>query len=153
MTEGQKNRLLATLVGIEQVRAQIARAARDGQSPAQSGRALTPLPQPVWQEIEQALASLSGHAQAIAEQFAGEAVRERQAREPLGATLYWVSFLARRLDEEVIADLSPERMARFGKLSDEARTALDEAIERMHRDLETVRGQIDALRQGRTENK
>jgi len=148
MTEGQKNRLLGTLVGIEQIRGQIARAARDGQSPAQSGRALTPLPPPAWQEIEQALERLYTHAHVVAEAFAGEAVQEREAREPLGATLYWVSFLARRLDEEVIADLSPERMAQFGKLSPEARTALDEAIAQMRGDLEAIREQISALRKG-----
>ncbi len=147
MTEGQKNRLLGTLVALEQIRAQIARAARDGQSPAQSGRSLTPLPQESWREIEASLERVYGHARALAEQFAGDALQDREARDPVGATLYWISFLARRLDEEAIADLSPGRMAQFGKLPEDAAAALEEAMERMRMELASAGKQVEALRQ------
>ena len=148
MTEGQKNRLLGTLVGIEQIRAQIAGAARDGRSPAQSGRALTPLPPDGWEEIERALEHLSDRARALSERFAEEGLREREAREPVGATLYWIAFLLRRLDEEVLDDLSPGRMAQFGKLPEEARTALEEAVAQMRADLAVAQRQVTVLRQG-----
>lgn len=149
MTEGQKNRLLGTLVALEQIRGQITRAGRDGQSPAQSGRALSPLPPERWQEIEAALERVSDQARALAGRFAGEALEEREAREPVGATLYWIAFLLRRLDEEVVADLSPGKMAQFGPLSPEAREALEETAEGMRAEIADLQSRVQALRQGR----
>ena len=148
MTEGQKNRLLGTLQGIDQIRGQIARAAREGQSPAQSGRALTPLPPEAWREMEILLAGIAGHARSVAEQFAGDSLREREAREPVSATLYWLSFLVRRLDEEVIEDLAPGQMSRFGSLTAGEQVALDEARARIRDDLSALRTRIEALRGG-----
>jgi hypothetical protein len=146
MTEGQKNRLLGTLVAVDQIRAQIARAAREGTSPAQSGRALTPLDDASWREIEAALDRVSERARALAGQFAGEALRAREAPEPVGATFYWIAFLLRRLDEEVVADLEPERMARFGALPVEARAALDEAVGQMRAEIGGLQTRVAALR-------
>jgi hypothetical protein len=146
MTEGQKNRLLGTLVAVDQIRAQIARAAREGTSPAQSGRALTPLDDASWREIEAALDRVSERARALVGQFAGEALRAREAPEPVGATFYWIAFLLRRLDEEVVADLEPERMARFGALPVEARAALDEAVGQMRAEIGGLQTRVAALR-------
>lgn len=149
MTDGQKNRLLSTLAAIEQVRGQATRAVRDGQSPAQSGRALTPLPDAACGEIEAGLARIAAEARSVAEQFAGDALREREAREPTSATLYWLAFLLRRLDEEVVADLSPDQMAKFGALAPDSRAILDEATGRMRTEIAALQSRVQALRRER----
>lgn len=149
MTDGQKNSLLGTLTALEQIHTQITRAARDGQSPAGSGRLLTPLPQANWRAFEEGLDRVRGDARDLAERFAGDALREREAREPVGATLYWIAFLLRRLDEEVISDLSPGQMVKFGALPEGERAALVGTVERIRGEIAALRGQVEALRQNK----
>jgi hypothetical protein len=146
MTEGQRNRLLGTLVATDQIRIQIARAAREGLSPAQSGRALTPLDEETWREIEAALDRVSERAGRWPGSSPASTLRAREAPEPVGATFYWIAFLLRRLDEEVVADLEPERMARFGALPVEARAALDEAVGQMRAEIGGLQTRVAALR-------
>ncbi len=104
-----------------------------GRAPGSGGKQLTPLPDALWAEIGPRLTRIQELGQAIARRHAEESMRQEEVRQPLSATLRWMSLLLRHL-EETIEDLDPEVISRkFGPFQEE-----DE--------LERLKAERDAMR-------
>lgn len=115
MTDGHTRRLIATLTAFEELMQQM-EAAANGRSPA-GGQRLTPLPPQRWQAIYEPLERARKRLERTAGHFAVDRITARGRPEPIRATVRWLSLLLIQIESEVVNDLLPARMSRFGPLT------------------------------------
>ncbi|HXG24364.1 MAG TPA: hypothetical protein VNJ09_07415, partial [Chthonomonadales bacterium] len=109
--------------------------------------ALTPLAPQDWEVIEARLSRMQERVRKAIQGFAPEGLEERDTAEGRSTTLYWLSFLLRQMEEEIVDDLSPSNSEpKFGDLEPEERVALSHLVENLRADLGAIRVQIEKLR-------
>lgn len=146
VTDGHCRHLFASLLAIEEASRQMERVGRDGRSPA-SGQALTPLAPQDWEAIKARLAQMQERLRQVCQSLASEGLKERDTAEGQSTTLYWLSFLLRQMEEEIVDDLSPSSTEpKFGNLEPEERAALSHLVDNLRADLGAMRAQIERLR-------
>jgi hypothetical protein len=146
MTDGHRRHLFASLLAVEDLVRQMERVGCEGTSPT-SGQALTPLDQDHWEALAAPLKRLQEGLVEAVQRFAPERLAERGAAEGRSVTFYWLSFLLRQIEEEIVDDLEPARMERkFGALEEGEREALTETMAAWRADLAAARRQIETLR-------
>lgn len=146
MTDGHYRHLFASLFAIEEVSRQMERVGRDGRSPA-SGQALTPLAPQDWEAIETRLMQMQERMREAIRGLAPEGLEGRDTAEGRSTTLYWLSFLLRQMEEEIVDDLLPSSTEpKFGDLEPEERVALSHLVESLRADLGAIRTHIERLR-------
>jgi hypothetical protein len=149
MKEGHSRHLASALTAIEEAARQMKRAACEGKSPA-SSQALTPLEPEEWATLAVPLAEMQKRLSELIVRLAPEQLVQRRTAEERQVTLYWLSFLLLRLDDDIIADLDPAHTEpKFGKLPIEERLLISRLVEELHSDAGMIRAQIEAMRQGK----
>jgi hypothetical protein len=138
-----QNHIVVAYLGLRDLVDEMELIATRGIASSGTGRRMTPLPAGEWERMEPRLRQIVAEARTLAEQYAPDRLHEYETRGPIGQTRSWLSILLGRL-EDVLRDLSPQRLSRFGALDAAFSADLDERLPRCQAD-------IDSLRRGKEE--
>jgi hypothetical protein len=136
LSKGHGLHLLAAHRALCKQLEEIERVAVQGRAPGSGGQALTPLPPDLWQQVGPLLAHIHSLSEAIALRHAPGRLQAAGERQPMSATLRWMSLLLRRM-EEALEELEPGSVARkFGDF------ALPDESDRLEREVATMRADL-----------
>lgn len=139
---GWTNHLLSTRSAIHSTVAKMERIAVAGLSPSGSaGQPLTPLPSHEWHTLHQGLQSLLDELDTLVTALAPQEAARSVERRPIEATRTHISLLLRELDQTILADLTPQRGARYGKIAPDDEAVLAQHLARMHRQVRELQGE------------
>ena len=139
---GWTNHLLSTRSAVRATVAKMERIAVAGLSPSGSaGQPLTPLLPDEWNQLHQGLQSLLDELDALVAALAPQEAARSVERRPIEATRTHLTLLLRELDQNILADLTPQRGARYGKIGPDDEAVLTQHLARMHRQVQTLQGE------------
>lgn len=138
---GWTNHLLSTRSAIQSTVAKMERIAVAGLSPSGSaGQPLTPIPTDEWDTLRRGLQSLLDEMDTLVAALAPQEAARSVERRPIEATRTHLTLLLREMDQNILADLTPQRGARYGKIASDDETVLTAHLARMHKHIETLQG-------------
>ncbi len=143
---GWTNRLMSTQSAVRAAVADMERIAVAGISPSGSaGQPLTPFPTDQWGRLREGLREVVAEVDALVEDLAPAESHQNHQQQPPAVTRYLLSVALLMLEEQVIDDLDPRRIAGFGEPAPKDKERLIATTARLRERVAALREDVEHL--------